>query len=138
MDRLSRKIVHSLANAYNLSSKSSGSGQARYTTLFKTSYTSTNRLSERKINAILKQAGCFNSEPLSTRRNDSSYSGGGAKKHRDGHIVGGDAKEIEEDNRGRVMLEKLGWKSGMGLGAEGMGMKVPLVAVVKTGKSGLR
>ena len=139
MHQFARKIVHTLAHAYNLGSKSQGSGKRRYTTLFKTSTTSTTTLDERKINGILKRTTWTGPNERSGAKWDSTTPPGrGVKKHKDGDVVGGDAEEIASDNRGRVMLEKLGWRSGMGLGAEGDGMKLPVFAVVKAGKSGLQ
>ena len=140
MDRLARKAIHTLANAYNLSSKSHGSGKARFTTLFKTQQTSSLPLNEHKVRSILKRSSHVTSSDRSYRGGDygSSTPRGSVIKHKEGHIVGGDAREIGLDNRGRIMLEKLGWRSGMGLGAEGMGMKVPIFAVVKSNKSGLQ
>lgn len=35
-------------------------------------------------------------------------------------------REISEVNKGRKMLEKMGWKKGEGLGKEGTGMKAPV------------
>lgn len=35
-------------------------------------------------------------------------------------------REISEVNKGRKMLEKMGWKKGEGLGKEGTGMKDPV------------
>jgi G-patch domain/R3H domain len=135
MDKFSRKIVHTLAQAYHLDSHSQGSGRSRFTTLFKPSTFSDSMIDEYKINGILKRT-------LRIRHTEQSWDGRssakGVKKHKDGDVVGGDAKEIASDNRGRVMLEKLGWRSGMGLGVEGMGMKVPVFAVVKASKSGLQ
>jgi hypothetical protein len=137
MHRFARKIVHTLANAYNLSSKSHGAGKTRYTTLFKTQATSTTTLNEQKIRTILKRTAWVSPLEQSGTRWDERPAHR-VKKHRDGHVVGGDAKEISSDNRGRVMLEKLGWRSGMGLGVEGAGMKLPVFAVVKAGKGGLQ
>ena len=139
MHRFARKIVHTLAHAYNFGSKSQGSGKKRYTTLFKTSTTSTTTLDEHKINAILKRTTWIGPNERSGAKWDiTTPSRRGVKKHKDGDVVGGDAEEIASDNRGRVMLEKLGWRTGMGLGVEGEGMKLPVFAVVKAGKSGLQ
>jgi hypothetical protein len=137
MDNIARKAVHNLAHAYNLSSKSYGSAKSRYTMLFKNMKTGSLPINEDKIRHILKRT-------ARVAPTDRSGFGGGftpaakIKRHKDGDVVGGDAKEIASENRGRVMLEKLGWRSGMGLGAEGMGMKLPVFAVVKAGKSGLQ
>ena len=141
MDRVARKVIHTLANAYNLSSKSHGGGKSRFTTLFKTSQTSSLPLNEHKIRTIIKRSSFVTSSDGFGHRGEYSSTSTpklAVKKHKEGDIVGGDAKEIGLDNRGRVMLEKLGWRSGMGLGAEGEGMKLPIFAVVKSSKTGLQ
>jgi len=139
MHRLARKTVHELARAYNLGSKSHGNGSARYTTLFK--LRTTMPVDEFRITRILKRSSHINALERAdddANRSASYRSQARSSRLRDGDVVGGDAKEIASDNRGRVMLEKLGWRTGMGLGAEGMGITMPLVAVVKKTKSGLQ
>lgn len=39
-------------------------------------------------------------------------------------------REISEVNKGRKMLEKMGWKKGEGLGKEGTGMKDPVRSIL--------
>ena len=136
MHKAARKTIHELASAYNLSSQSHGSGDKRFTMLFKTSKSATLPFNEKRINAIIRRSST--NFASSGPRFEGGSSSKAVKKHRDGDVVGGDAKEIGLDNRGRVMLEKLGWRSGMGLGAEGMGMKLPVFAVIKASKSGLQ
>ncbi|KAI3370310.1 hypothetical protein L3Q82_025080 [Scortum barcoo] len=46
-------------------------------------------------------------------------------------------KEISEVNKGRKMLEKMGWKKGEGLGKEGTGMKDPIELKIRKSQSGL-
>ncbi|XP_036007180.1 angiogenic factor with G patch and FHA domains 1 isoform X3 [Fundulus heteroclitus] len=46
-------------------------------------------------------------------------------------------KEISEVNKGRKMLEKMGWKKGEGLGKEGRGMKDPIELKIRKSQSGL-
>ncbi|XP_060925684.1 angiogenic factor with G patch and FHA domains 1 [Limanda limanda] len=46
-------------------------------------------------------------------------------------------KEISEVNRGRKMLEKMGWKKGEGLGKGGTGMKNPIELKIRKSQSGL-
>ncbi|XP_044037168.1 angiogenic factor with G patch and FHA domains 1 isoform X2 [Siniperca chuatsi] len=46
-------------------------------------------------------------------------------------------KEISEVNKGRKMLEKMGWKKGEGLGKEGAGMKDPIELKIRKSQSGL-
>lgn len=45
--------------------------------------------------------------------------------------------EISEVNKGRTMLEKMGWKKGEGLGKDGAGMKDPIQVQVRQAQSGL-
>ncbi|XP_019736092.1 angiogenic factor with G patch and FHA domains 1 isoform X4 [Hippocampus comes] len=45
--------------------------------------------------------------------------------------------EISEVNKGRKMLEKMGWKKGEGLGKEGTGMKDPIQLQIRKAQSGL-
>ncbi|KAM7422170.1 hypothetical protein PAMA_010307 [Pampus argenteus] len=45
--------------------------------------------------------------------------------------------EISEVNKGRKMLEKMGWKKGDGLGKEGTGMKNPIELKIRKSQSGL-
>ncbi|XP_071351108.1 angiogenic factor with G patch and FHA domains 1 isoform X1 [Trachinotus anak] len=46
-------------------------------------------------------------------------------------------EEISEVNKGRKMLEKMGWKKGEGLGKEGTGMKAPIELKIRKSQSGL-
>jgi hypothetical protein len=62
---------------------------------------------------------------------------GGPKHFREGDVVGAGADELGIDNVGRQMLEKLGWKPGMGLGTTNVGMLTPVEARVKKTKWGL-
>lgn len=58
--------------------------------------------------------------------------------HREGDIVGASAPEIGVENRGRKMLEKMGYVTGTALGLEGReGIVKPVEAVVKISKAGL-
>ncbi|XP_076613163.1 angiogenic factor with G patch and FHA domains 1 isoform X4 [Chaetodon auriga] len=46
-------------------------------------------------------------------------------------------QEISEVNKGRKMLEKMGWKKGDGLGKEGTGMKAPIELKIRKSQVGL-
>ncbi|XP_049893420.1 angiogenic factor with G patch and FHA domains 1 isoform X3 [Epinephelus moara] len=46
-------------------------------------------------------------------------------------------QEISEVNKGRKMLEKMGWKKGEGLGKGGTGMKNPIELKIRKSQSGL-
>jgi hypothetical protein len=46
-------------------------------------------------------------------------------------------RPIDVSNKGRQMLEKMGWAEGQGLGATNMGIAEPVQAVVRSQRSGL-
>ena len=51
-------------------------------------------------------------------------------------VVGASAPELSATNRGRLMLEKMGYQTGMRLGVEGnQGIREPIAVVVKTSKA---
>lgn len=60
-----------------------------------------------------------------------------AVAHGEGDVVGAHARELGPGNKGRGMLEKMGWKQGTGLGARGQGVVQPLAEVIRSGKAGL-
>ncbi|ORY84441.1 hypothetical protein BCR37DRAFT_378465 [Protomyces lactucae-debilis] len=159
MDRSIRRAVHIIAqHGYNLQTKSQGSGKRRYPVLYKTKHSSSakNLPDAVFIEEVMVQAQKTIGYTSSTKRRDpmqiktkgkgkipggggiSRAAGAGAGKLRDGDIVGVDAPEIALSNRGRAMLEKLGWSHGTGLGVVGnIGISIPLTATVKNTRVGL-
>ncbi len=145
MDKADRKAVHELANAFNLKSKSAGNGQKRFPVLYRTSRTSS--YAESKFNAVeatltrrflprmdLRGKNSSSSLPKRSGRGDFNAAVG----YRDGDIVGGSAPELGTENKGRAMLEKMGWSTGTALGAvNNKGILQPVSHVVKTTKAGL-
>lgn len=70
----------------------------------------------------------------------STRRGGGhaGVNYRDGEVVGGSAPELSQENKGRAMLEKMGWSNGTALGAlNNKGILQPVAHVVKRSKAGL-
>lgn len=66
------------------------------------------------------------------------YKGYKSKRYRDGNIVAAGASEIGHGNRGRAMLEKMGWSKGKALGVTGReGILVPIEQTFKSGTAGL-
>lgn len=147
MDKANRKVLHELASAFNLKSKSSGDGNKRFPVLYRTLRTL--EYSDRAFDAI---------EAKISRRYLPRMDIGGGKKaggpskpkggkggfgnvtasYRDGDVVGASAPELGVENRGRAMLEKMGWSTGTALGAlNNKGILQPVSHVVKTTKAGL-
>ncbi|GAD99845.1 hypothetical protein PVAR5_8572 [Paecilomyces variotii No. 5] len=142
MDKKYRKIVHEMANAVSLKSQSRGNGPSRFPVLHKTSRTP--KFTQRNISDIDKA--------FSRGGRARAHGGGGkgaqtsskrgrpnaAASYADGDVVGASAPEIGVENKGRAMLEKMGWSSGTALGAQNnKGILHPVAHVVKNSRTGL-
>lgn len=139
-----RKVAHDLANALSLKSSSRGAGSSRFTVLYKTSRTPkyNNKNISRVDKAIFQ--GKFRHRTIKTGDQGSKKQPKGrsnpnaAVSYMDGDIVGASAPEIGIENKGRAMLEKMGWSSGTALGAtNNKGILLPVAHVVKKSKAGL-
>lgn len=147
MDKADRKVVHEIANAFNLKSKSAGSGSTRFPILYRTSRTSayverTFAAVEARLTRRFLPRMDVGSKRSTPKRSGRAIGGGGfnnaAVSYRDGDIVGGSAPELGVDNKGRAMLEKMGWSTGTALGAlNNKGILQPVSHIVKTTKAGL-
>ena len=144
-----RKRVHEIANKFNLKSKSVGGGTSRFPTLYKTSRTmdyDEDALSgiEAQLNSKrfmhrpdVRGARGPTTRATATRRGRGGFAGAGVS-YKDGEVVGATAPEIGVENRGRTILEKMGWSTGTALGAlNNKGILQPVTHVVKTTKAGL-
>jgi hypothetical protein len=149
MDKAYRKIVHEIANAFNLKSKSAGTGNNRFPILYRTSRTfafierTWSEVDARVTRRYLPRSDVGrNKWPKSGGAKKPGRGGGGfnnaAVSYRDGDEVGGSAPELGAENRGRAMLEKMGWSHGTALGAENnKGILKPISHVVKNTRAGL-
>ncbi|KAL8771742.1 MAG: hypothetical protein Q9209_002933 [Squamulea sp. 1 TL-2023] len=151
MSHRDRKIVHEMANVLKLKSHSNGEGKSRYPSLYKTGRTS--EFNEDTMSTIMTHLNSKRFLPRMRRDRDSKASGKAAPVKRgrggnagktagvsymDGEVVGAAAPEIGTENRGRAMLEKMGWSKGTALGAmNNKGMLMPVTHIVKTTKAGL-
>ncbi|TPX18116.1 uncharacterized protein E0L32_002625 [Thyridium curvatum] len=143
MDASARKIVHEIANRFKIKSKSTGSGDQRRPVLHRTKYTA--KFGETSFEAAFARIRRRHfPRPDERGRAPKRPAGAGGRinhaavTYREGEVVGGSAPEIAESNRGRAMLEKMGWMSGMALGAmDNKGIKQPITHVVKRTKAGL-
>ena len=137
MDAHARKVVHEIGHRHGLKSRSMGAGNARFPILYKTSHT---RDYDVKVLAQVRRR--FLPNPAKGRKKTRSgiQNGGGAgpgAAYRDGEIVGACAPELGQDNKGRAILEKMGWSTGTGLGASNRGLSAPVQQIVKTTRAGL-
>ena len=142
MGQKERKNVHGIAHKSGLKSKSVGSGAARFPVLYKTSQT-------RKFNLELGAQIDAMFNPQSPHKAKARMKGlhanqsgkgdmAAAASYKEGEIVGVGAPELGHENKGRAMLEKMGWSMGTSLGAfNNKGIVQPIEQIVKTSKAGL-
>ena len=140
-----RKMVHEIANRLSLKSKSVGNGHARFPVLHKTPRTKNfTEGMDTFIDAMFTPKKFLPRMDKSRKRGTPTSRGRGgggmaaAASYRDGEIVGVGAPELGLENKGRAMLEKMGWSTGTALGAmNNKGITQPVTQIVKTSKAGL-
>lgn len=145
MAKQQRKLVHELANMLCLTSQSRGKGTNRFPIMNKTSRTpgftqqTIPQLERILSNGKYVQRGSKSwdhkaTKPAKARRGRPDASA----TYMDGEVVGASAPEIGAGNRGRAMLEKMGWSIGTPLGASNnKGILQPVAHVVKNSRAGL-
>ncbi|CEI40145.1 hypothetical protein FVEN_g1368 [Fusarium venenatum] len=142
MDNHARKIIHDLANKFKIKSKSIGKGDQRRPTLYRTGRTlpyveatfnhAFNRVNRKYLPRLDKGRKGKRLPPV---RSGASVA---AATYQDGEVVGGSAPELGIENRGRAMLEKMGWSMGTALGAsDNKGIMQPVTQTMKRTKAGL-
>ncbi|EXJ59871.1 hypothetical protein A1O7_04018 [Cladophialophora yegresii CBS 114405] len=157
MDAGQRAAMHRLAKALKLVSKShgrDGHGIGRYAVLTKGPRTPRFTIDTIwEIDALLESRKFFPKGVFDSFRTSAGpktrtpgfararRGGGGTMSgatYMNGDVVGASAPEIGAGNKGRAMLEKMGWQSGMGIGAVGNKGSIEVIKhVVKTTKAGL-
>ncbi|EXJ95552.1 hypothetical protein A1O1_00674 [Capronia coronata CBS 617.96] len=155
MDSATRASVHRLAKALRLKSRSEGKegrGIGRYPVLTKGPQTPRFTIDTIwEIDALMDMKKFFPRHGGGSYRGPNAARGAGAMGARrggggaisgasymNGEVVGGSAPELGADNKGRAILEKMGWTSGMGIGAVGNeGGLEAIKHVVKTTRAGL-
>ncbi|KAI1295013.1 hypothetical protein F5Y03DRAFT_410681 [Xylaria venustula] len=150
-DKGARKIVHTIANTFNIKSKSAGAGTGRYPVLYRSkatlpydadlfqqAFARVRRTWFPRVDVdekVVQETRVLKRAEAHTRK---SRTGKSSIILREGDIVGQHASEIGVENKGRAMLEKMGWSKGMSLGTvETKGITVPLTHVIKKSKAGL-
>ncbi|KAI9666317.1 MAG: hypothetical protein M1821_004252 [Bathelium mastoideum] len=139
MDKTNRKMLHQIAGSFHLKSKSVGSGKGRFPVLYKTRRTVMFDDDDAFARAEARMTKRFlsNSERKG-KKGGTPRRGKAAASYQDGDIVGLSAPEIGADNKGRGLLEKMGWSHGMALGSsDNKGILHPLEHVVRNSRMGL-
>jgi len=150
MDKQARKMLHELANRFKIKSQSTGRSDQRRPVLYRTKRTvrySDNR--SREAEAHVEEAAAWIGRKYFHRldvkgkgslKPSATWGRSGHKSisYRDGEIAGASIPELSQENKGRAMLEKMGWAKGMALGStENKGILEPVAQVVKRSKAGL-
>lgn len=141
MDNHARKMIHDLANKFKIKSKSTGKADQRRPVLYRTGRTlpyvesTFDQAIARVTRRYLPRLDVKGKRSQRPPPNRSSVA---AASYRDGEIVGAAAPELGIENRGRAMLEKMGWSSGTALGAvHNKGIMQPVTHAMKRSKAGL-
>ncbi|KAI0881009.1 uncharacterized protein GGS22DRAFT_174029 [Annulohypoxylon maeteangense] len=149
-EKTTRKTIHTVANKFKIKSQSAGKGNDRCPVLYRSKATlpfdqdtfdkTFGRIKQTWFPRVDADEKLVNESRLLKR---SEVRNGKTRfknslTYRDGDIVGQHAVELGVENRGRAMLEKMGWSKGMALGTgENKGIMVPITHVVKKTKAGL-
>ncbi|KAJ4291202.1 squalene synthetase-like protein [Kalmusia sp. IMI 367209] len=143
MEAHRRAAVHQFVHNLGLTSRSRGDGATRFTVLSKTSRTGA--FDDDAFDALLDQKKfkhrLLRVERLATpsKKRDKSGKTRPTVSYRDGEVVGASAPELGPENKGRALLEKMGWSKGQALGAvDNKGILQPIAHTVKITKAGLR
>ncbi|KAK4156401.1 hypothetical protein C8A00DRAFT_12638 [Chaetomidium leptoderma] len=150
LDKNARKVLHELANKFNVKSQSIGKGDQRRPVLYRTNRTvryASTRFEDASSHvdqaALRIHRKYFHRVDVKVQRTEYPRNAGGGRGHKaltlqEGEIVGASVPELSQENKGRTMLEKMGWSKGMSLGAlDNNGILEPVAQVMKRGKAGL-
>lgn len=149
LDAHGNKTINKLAHLYNMRcTRNCGNGLTMYMKVSKNRKTYHHLPDFNLISYIMRQRPIFKRLDVKSRTKEEIASTDGKSLRRgpknnahvkEGDIVGEKAPEIDSNNIGRQLLEKLGWVKGEGLGAHGnKGISEPLMATVKKSRTGLK
>lgn len=153
LDPHGNKTICKMATCYNMkSSKNGGNGLKSFIKVSKNRKTFHYLPKFDQVGNILRQRPIFNRTDAKRPKDEIDKTDGKRKDKqrrrtkpenkavaKEGDIVGINAPEIDRNNIGRQLLEKLGWTQGEGLGAHGnKGSSDFVLAKVKKTKTGLK
>jgi hypothetical protein len=148
MESYRRATIHQAAKCFDLSSRSRGDGQDRFTVLSRTSRTRV--YTDAEFDQVVFRKGFLKrlSGPFPGKKNSGPARGSTFRSgprirpqvgYRDGEKVGANAPELGPENKGHALMMKMGWSKGMALGTmDNQGILHPIAHTVKTNKAGLQ
>jgi hypothetical protein len=144
IDPNARKTIHQLSYDLGLKSKSHGSGQSRYLVVTKTSKShgfdeASFSRAEKKVRRTVFYRTDIGRQTLT--QSQRSLGDTGAVRPKAGEVVGEGASELGKSTgtaKAKAMMEKMGWKSGEGLGSDlNKGIVEPIQHIVRYSRAGL-
>lgn len=137
-----RRMVHELATIYKLKTRSKDRHHQRFVVLYKTKHTipvdalMTGKKRMQRIQNVIRNAMAFQNSSMFQNQTPQKPRKGSATL-RPGSLVGHSATPIQESNIGNVLLRKMGWSPGSGLGVSQEGITDPIPAIIRKKNAGL-
>lgn len=144
-----RTVLKKLSACYHLKPDIHGVQKSKHVSMLRTARTSANNDNyickfhnkfPKKFKLVCRNAKYSTEQHLYETKHQKGKGGrlSAARVHnREGEIVGHEAPAIDDSNIGRLLLQKMGWTMGEGLGVESRGISEPIVAKVKISKRGI-
>ncbi|KAG5363383.1 Protein SQS1 [Yarrowia sp. B02] len=142
-----RTVLKKLSACYHLKPDIHGVQKGKHVSMLRTARTSSNNnnyLSKfhdkfpKKFKLVIRNAKYSTEQHLYETKHQKGVKRSAARVHnREGEIVGHQAPAIDDANIGRLLLQKMGWTTGEGLGAQSRGISEPIIAKVKISKRGI-
>lgn len=142
-----RSVLKKLSACYHLKPDIHGVQKSKHISMLRTARTSchnNNYISKfhdkfpKKFKLVIRNAKYSTEQYLYETKHQKGSKRSAVRVHnREGEIVGHEAPAIDDSNIGRLLLQKMGWTSGEGLGAQSRGISEPIIAKVKISKRGI-
>ncbi|KAG5362110.1 Protein SQS1 [Yarrowia sp. C11] len=142
-----RTVLKKLSACYHLKPDIHGVQKNKHVSMLRTPRTSCHNSNyiqkfhnkfPKKFKLVIRNAKYSTEQYLYETKHQKGSKRSAARVHnREGEIVGHEAPAIEESNIGRLLLQKMGWSSGEGLGVQSSGISEPIIAKVKISKRGI-
>lgn len=148
LDKSARRCIHQVAQSLKIKSQSAGKGTSRYPVLYRTKATvpydertfssATRYLRTNYYPRVDVDEEVVQKYKALNRKDPTAKRGHNAISYREGEVVGQHASELASHNKGRQLLEKMGWTQGTALGTtQNKGIMNPIMHRVKKTKAGL-
>lgn len=144
-----RKYIQVLGNFYRLKGLTVGKSEEGKRVILQKTETTGLPANPRDLQEVIEKGNkaikWTSGAPVGKKKDKAGSKGGKGKgptgssstKPAPGTIVGHGSSPIDESNVGNILLKKMGWQPGAGLGRDSDGITQPITAVVKAKRQGL-